>query len=197
MVQCPSVCLSVPSIDSSSVLQLRGLLQPGRRQYQSPELSSGQRQCCDPRSIDTCLFAFCHSHRSSVCHMLIFCYNRQWSHTICWTYNSVSSAYLDFEGNSISSLSAPLLNRPLPFLSVPPFPLEIAPPPLRLGVWRAHKLPQRVRTEPGCQTYFGAFGAKICSLLIGQWRIISCVCCPLKECFCDIFAIHCPGWEKT
>ena len=56
-VRCPSVRLPVPSIDSSSDVQLV-CRSPGagggryRSISSAPELSSGQRQCCDPRRID-------------------------------------------------------------------------------------------------------------------------------------------------
>ena len=50
--------------------------------------------------------------------------------------------------------------------------------------------------EPGRQTYFGAFQAQICILLIAQLRVILCAYCPLQERFPDIFVIHVPAEKK-
>ena len=71
-IRCPSVRLSVPSIDSSSDVQLVNCCRPkrgrqipidscrvpviGRCLPPAPELWCGQRRCCDPRMIDAGLF---------------------------------------------------------------------------------------------------------------------------------------------
>ena len=47
----PSVCLSVPSIDSSSDAACRSP-EPAASLSGSGAAASGQRQCCDPRKID-------------------------------------------------------------------------------------------------------------------------------------------------
>jgi len=75
-------------------------------------------------------------------------------------------AHLDYKGITFDSLFVSVSSLPslpshlqvgFPFL---PPPLEVPPPIAARESGEADKLPQRVRADPGRQTYFGAFCLK-------------------------------------
>ena len=118
------------------------------------------------------------------------------------TKYSVYSTHLDFGGIPSPSLSVPSLpsthlrSRPAPWgppliSSLLPFlPLEV--PPLRLG-----DLGKRVSSPvgPGGAQPTNLFSCDFRHKFASFW-IISCVYCPWKESFHDIFVICCPGRKK-
>jgi len=88
----------------------------------------------------------------------------------------------------------------LSFLPSIPFVLLRSRPPLRLkGLGERISSPSGSGRSPSPNVFWCIFGINLhpfdCLM-----RIISCVYCPLKECFRDIFAIYCRGrkrWWKT